>query len=89
MRLSNLRKFARTPMPEETSQPVPKPPEKLDPRTRAIMAQDALNGLQGDTLANVVYAILADHDGLSSAQLHSLANRLSRAADEKDRGRGS
>jgi hypothetical protein len=65
--------------------PAPPPPPRKDPRARALVAQEALSGLQGDTLANVVYTILVDHSGMTGAHLHALANRLSRAADEKER----
>jgi hypothetical protein len=88
MHLDNLRRLGRT-LDEERvprpTPPVPRPPSPESPQGRAHAAREALSGLEGAKLANVVYSIVADHPGLSADQLHSLANRLSRAADEKER----
>lgn len=91
MRLQDLRTLGRRIAPEapHTAPQAASPsfsPES--PRGRALAAQDALSGLSGDMLCNVAYAILADHPGLAPADLHSLANRLSRAADERERRHG-
>lgn len=84
-RLTGLRRLGRTLSAERPSPVPPRPPSPESPQGRAHAAREALSGLEGVMLANVVYSIVSDHPGLTPAQMHDLAHRIGRAADEKER----